>query len=77
MEVLKGPPLRVNFENAIRQLFFKLRPQQKQGKGVQKGSGITQQHLFQIDPLPWTLNFLSAYTSVPDSVVAPGLHWAN
>ena len=64
LEVLKGLPLRVNFENAGRRFLVRITTPTKQGKGVQQGSGILKQHLFEIDPLPWTLNFLSALLCV-------------
>ena len=65
-EALKGPPLRVNFEHGIWQLLFKLWSQ------IAKPCSAARlwnpnRHLFQIDPLPWTLNFLPGSAERPRS----------
>ena len=46
-EVLKGPPLRVNFENAARELLPNC-DLNKQGKGVQQGSGINKNNFLKL-----------------------------
>ena len=57
-EVLKGSATKGRFRKCGLVFAFKLRPENTQGEGVQQGAGI-QKSCFQIDPLPWTLNFLS------------------
>ena len=54
-EVLKGPPLRVNFENALWHLFAKLWPPTNKARECNKAME-SQTTICQIDPLPWTLN---------------------
>ena len=58
-EVLKGPPLRVNFENVVRQLFSNY-DRKKTRQGCAARLWNQSKHPFQIDPLQWNLTFLSA-----------------
>ena len=58
------PPLRVHFENVVDSCFVQTATRKRLGKGVQQGSGIPKKTPFQIDPLPWTLNFLSEHPAL-------------
>ena len=59
-EVLKGPPLRVNFENEF-DCFPKNCDTNQTRQGCATRLWNPQKHPLQMGPLPWTLNFLSEY----------------
>ena len=61
---IKGPPLRVNFEHAVCQLFVQNMTPTTTRQGCATSSGIQNNSLslfVKFDPLPWSLNFLSVH----------------